>query len=89
MECASVLPHIPETAILNEPRRFEKACERVRCHLARSSPLYTGFIGERHILNGRSKLDEVEAAIDLLQQSVDERAPEHVEKTASNPSIGA
>tara|TARA_B110001452_G_scaffold112286_1_gene93170 strand:- start:292 stop:1533 length:1242 start_codon:yes stop_codon:yes gene_type:complete len=33
-------------------------------------PLYTGFIGERHILNGRSKLDEVDAAIDLLQQSV-------------------
>ena len=28
-------------------------------------------------------------AAHLLQQSVDERAPEHVEKTASNASIGA
>ena len=44
VECASVLPHISKTAILNESRRFEKAFERVRCHLARSSPLYTGFI---------------------------------------------
>lgn len=33
-------------------------------------PLYTGFIGARHILNSRSKLDEVDAAISLLQQSV-------------------
>lgn len=33
-------------------------------------PLYTAFVGARHILNSRSKLEEVDAAISLLQQSV-------------------
>ena len=43
------------------------------------------------VISGHAKYDPVTVvlAAHLLQQSVDERAPEHVEKTASTYSIGA
>ena len=43
------------------------------------------------VISGHTKYVPLTVALaaHLLQQSVDERAPEHVEKTASNPSIDA
>ena len=93
--------HVP-LAIFRRPRGRPGAPEGVRAELCgtdRALALFTSraSIGSAPIR--RTPLRDTgppnigpsikRLAAHLLQQSVDERAPEHVEKTASNPSIDA
>ena len=57
------------------------------CQLITFAPLRTSSL----VLSGPLNIDPSikRLAVHLLQQSVDERAPEHVEKTAPKHSIGA
>ena len=57
------------------------------CQLITFAPLRTSYLVLSGPLNIAPSIKRL--AVHLLQQSVDERAPEHVEKTGSKHSIGA
>ena len=62
------------------------ACGRMKCGCLPFTVPFLGMIGIG--IQSRSR-QWIALASHLLQQVVDERAPEHVEKTGSKPSMGA